>query len=143
MHFLHAPGASANQLNVWIPDMAVFLCGDVISSEFPRLYSIGKFPRDATSWIKSLDRIRRLKPTVLIPSRGGVVTETSDIRDLVTNHRDAIQFVHDQTIRLANAGHHRDVISRVLELPSQLFSSGRLPKPRDPIDWSVKAVYDR
>ena len=141
---MYAPGACINQLNIWVPSKRIFFCGDVINpDEFPRLYVIGGFQLDATSWISSLDRIRKLRPHVLIPSRGRVLRGEEAILEFVTSYRDAIQFIHDQTIRLANMGHHRDTIATHLQLPPELFANGRLPKPRDPIEWSVKAVYDR
>jgi len=55
-------------------------------------------------WVGSLDRMRALRPEFLVPSHTRPLRGEKKIYETLTNYRDAIQFVHDQTIRWMNRG---------------------------------------
>ena len=80
--------------------MKAFLCADDIYRAFPNLYAIRGTPhRDLMQWAHSIDKIRALRPQYLVPSHTHPITDEEEIYDLLTTYRDAIQFVHDQTVR--------------------------------------------
>ena len=97
---VHIPGETDDQIGVYIPSMDAFLCADDIYKAFPNLYAIRGTPhRDLMQWVYSIDKIRRLKPEYLVPSHTRHVVGKEKIYTLLTEYRDAIQMVHDQTVR--------------------------------------------
>ena len=74
--------------------------------KFPCLrYAIrGTQHRDSLQWVAALDLMRGLGAELLVPAHTQPLEGEQEIRDVLTAYRDAIQFVHDQTVRLMNKG---------------------------------------
>ena len=118
---LHAPGETPDQIVVWLPDKRVLLPADDYYKSFPNLYAIrGTAYRDVMLWVKSLDRMRALTSEFLVPHHTRPVVGADLIYETLTNYRDAIQFVHDQTIRWMNRGLTPDEIVERVKLPPHL-----------------------
>lgn len=138
----HAPGETNDQLFVWLPKHRALMPGDNIYRTFPNLYTIRGTPhRDVKSWIKSLDHMRSLKPDYLLPSHTKPL-EGQEVLETLTIYRDAIQFVHDQTIRLMNKGHSPDEISHMIQLPPEVSSSPFVREFYGTVRWSVKSIFN-
>ena len=60
--------------------------------------------RDPLKWIKSLDMMRSLHPRFLVLQHTHPLYGKEEIMDTLTSYRDAMQFVHDQTVRYMNKG---------------------------------------
>ena len=138
----HAPGETNDQLFVWLPKQKALMPGDNIYRTFPNLYTIRGTPhRDVKSWIRSLDHMRTLKPEYLLPSHTKPLSGP-DVMETLTIYRDAIQYVHDQTIRLMNKGYSADEISNVIELPLEVSKSPFVREFYGTIRWSVKSIFN-
>ena len=138
----HAPGETNDQLFVWLPKHRALMPGDNIYRTFPNLYTIRGTPhRDVKSWVKSLDHMRSLKPDYLLPSHTKPL-EGEEVLETLTIYRDAIQFVHDQTIRLMNKGHSPDEISHMIQLPPEVSSSPFIREFYGTVRWSVKSIFN-
>jgi len=138
----HAPGESNDQLFVWIEDRKILLPGDNIYKAFPNLYTIrGTSYRDVKMWSASLDKMRFLNPEVLIPSHTRPLKGAQQIQNTLRDYRDAIQFVHDQTIRLMNKGLTPDELAEQVVLPDHLAESPYLQEFYGRVDWSVKSIF--
>ena len=138
----HAPGETNDQLFVWLPKYKALMPGDNIYRTFPNLYTIRGTPhRDVKSWVKSLDHMRSLKPDYLLPSHTKPL-EGEEVLETLTIYRDAIQFVHDQTIRLMNKGHSPDEISHMIQLPPEVSSSPFVREFYGTVRWSVKSIFN-
>ena len=138
----HAPGETNDQLFVWLPKHKALMPGDNIYRTFPNLYTIRGTPhRDVKSWVKSLDHMRSLKPDYLLPSHTKPL-EGEEVLETLTIYRDAIQFVHDQTIRLMNKGHSPDEISNMIQLPPEVSSSPFVREFYGTVRWSVKSIFN-
>jgi len=140
---VHAPGETNDQLFVWIADRKILLPGDNIYKAFPNLYTIrGTSYRDVKMWSTSLDKMRFLKPEVLIPSHTRPIKGVNNIQGVLQDYRDAIQFVHDQTIRNMNKGLTPDELAEKVILPEHLSSSPYLQEFYGRVDWSVKSIFN-
>lgn len=140
---VHAPGETDDQLFVWLPDQKVLLAGDNIYKTFPNLYTIRGTPhRNVKKWAASIDKMRALRPEYLVPSHTGPVTGADEIYRILTDYRDAICFVHDQTVRGMNMGLTPDEIIQTVTLPSHLAKSPYLQEYYGTVEWSVRAVFD-
>lgn len=143
LKLVHAPGETDDQIFVWIADRKILLSGDNIYKTFPNLYTIrGTSYRDIKKWAKSLDKMRYLEPEILIPSHTKPIHGKDSIYTALTQYRDAIQYVHDQTIRHINKGETPDEIAENVQLPANLQSSPYLKEFYGRVDWSVKSVFN-
>jgi len=137
-----AHGETHDTLFVWLPDERTLISGDNFYWSFPNLYTLrGTSPRPVEEWIASIDAMRALAPEHLVPNHTLPVNGEEKIAEVLTNYRDAIQWVRDHTIRRANRGEDMDEIAENVSLPPHL---AELPYNREfygQVDWSAKAIY--
>ena len=138
----HAPGETNDQLFVWLPEKRALFPGDNFYKTFPNLYTIRGTPyRDLVGWVNSIDMMRYLEPEYLVPSHTRPLVGAKTINNLLTTYRDAIQYIHDQTIRLMNMGMEPDEIAESLILPKHLGDSPYLQEFYGSPAWSAKNVF--
>ncbi|KAK6184699.1 hypothetical protein SNE40_007113 [Patella caerulea] len=143
LKLIHIPGETADQIGVWVPDEKAFLCADDIYKAFPNLYAIRGTPaRDLLDWTSSIDTMIALHPEHLVPSHTRPIKGDRYIKDLLTSYRDAIQYVHDQTIRYTNKGYHPNEIATLVKLPKYLAKLPYLQEFYGTVEWSSKGVFN-
>ncbi len=139
----HAPGETNDQLFVWLPERRVLLPGDNVYKAFPNLYSIrGTLYRDVLACAKSIDKMRALRPEHLVPSHTRAISGEDEIYETLTAYRDAIQFVHDQTIQGINRGLTPDELVETVKLPPHLAEHPYLQEYYGKVEWSVRGVFN-
>lgn len=142
MELVHAPGETDDQIFVWLPQHRALLPADNLYKAFPNLYTLrGTRFRDAKRWAGSLDAMRALAPEHLLPSHGRPVSGADTVQALLTDYRDAIRFVHDQTLRRINAGQSPDRIAAELRLPPHLAASPYLQPFYGTPAWAARALF--
>jgi len=142
MELIHAPGETDDQIYVWLPDRKVLMCADNIYKSFPNLYTIrGTWFRSLKNWYRSVDIIRDLKPEYLVPSHGQPITGAALINRIATDYRDAIQFVHDQSLRGINQGMTPDELVEYVKLPAHLAQSPYLQEFYGKVSWSARSMF--
>ena len=100
LELYHAPGETNDQIFVWLPKHKALMPGDNIYKTFPNLYTIrGTTHRDVKGWIDSIDHMKTFEPEYLFPSHTKPIIGKETIQDALNIYRDAIQYIHDQTIR--------------------------------------------
>jgi len=123
VELVHAPGETPDQIFVWLPERSVLMPGDNVYKAFPNLYTIRGTPyRDVLDWVRSLDAMRALGAEHLVPSHTRPVSGREAVAEILTAYRDAIQYVHDQTVRGMNRGLGPDELVEEIELPPHLKS---------------------
>jgi alkyl sulfatase BDS1-like metallo-beta-lactamase superfamily hydrolase len=140
------PGETPDHLTVWIPAYKAAFIGDNYSgigipepNSFPNLYAIrGTKPRWALDWIKSLNTVLDLKPEILLNGHGEPIFGNQEITRRLTRYRDAIQYVHDETVKGMNSG--KDVFTLMQEI--KLPESYDLSQVFGKVSWSVRGIYD-
>ena len=139
---VHAPGETNDQLFVWLPDKKTLLPGDNVYKAFPNLYTIrGTLYRDVLEWSRSLDKMRALRPEHLVPSHTRPVSGVEEIDEILLSYRDAIQYVHDQTIRGMNRGLTPDELVHEVVLPPHLRQHPYLQELYGTVAWSVRSIF--
>jgi alkyl sulfatase BDS1-like metallo-beta-lactamase superfamily hydrolase len=142
MELVHAPGETNDQIFVWLPDKQVLLPGDNVYKAFPNLYTIrGTLYRDVLDWVHSIDTMRALEPEYLVPSHTRPVAGREKIAGILTAYRDAIQYVHDQTVRGMNRGLTPDELVETVELPPHLRRHPYLQEFYGTVEWSVRSIF--
>lgn len=139
---IHIPGETDDQIGVWVPDQKAFLCADDLYKAFPNLYAIrGTKSRALMQWAGSMDKMIALEPEYLVPSHTMPVIGRDTVMTLLTQYRDAIQYVHDQSVRLINHGYHPDEIANMVNLPAALQKNPYLRELYGTVKWSAKSVF--
>jgi alkyl sulfatase BDS1-like metallo-beta-lactamase superfamily hydrolase len=142
VQLVHAPGETNDQIFVWLPGKKVLMPGDNVYKAFPNLYTIrGTLHRDVLEWVRSIDKMRALRPQHLAPSHTRPVSGEAQVAEILTAYRDAIQFVHDQTLRGINQGLTPDELVEIVVLPPHLKSHPYLQELYGTVEWSVRSVY--
>ncbi|MBM4450586.1 MAG: MBL fold metallo-hydrolase [Chloroflexi bacterium] len=140
MHEAH--GETPDTLFVWIPQDKTLLAADNFYHVFPNLYTIrGTSPRPVDDWIKSIDAMRRLEPEHLVPGHTNPIHGKEKIAEVLTNYRDAIQWVRDEVVRRANRGEDIDTITESIKLQPHLANLPYLREWYGQVDWSARAIY--
>ena len=143
IELFHAPGETNDQIFVWLPNHKSLMPGDNIYKTFPNLYTIrGTTHRDVKGWIDSLDHMKTFNPEFLFPSHTKPIIGQEKIQDALNIYRDAIQYIHDQTIRLMNQGLYPDEIADAIELPKNIADSPYLYEFYGTVRWSVKSIFN-
>jgi alkyl sulfatase BDS1-like metallo-beta-lactamase superfamily hydrolase len=136
---LHTPGETPDHVTVWIPQFKAAFVGDNYYGSFPNLYTLrGTQPRWAMDYVNSLNRVLALEPELVLPSHGQPIVGAAEVRRLLTRYRDAILYVHDETVKGMNEGENVLALMREIRLPPALDIGESYGK----ISWSVRGIYE-
>lgn len=127
MQFVYIPGYTADQIAVWFPTTRLMACADTFYDLFPNMYTVrGEPPRDALAWSRTVRIVRSYKSEVLCPQHQHPIFGRQYIADVLERLADAMQYVHDQTLRQLAKGKTPDVIAASLTLPESLANEPKL-----------------
>jgi alkyl sulfatase BDS1-like metallo-beta-lactamase superfamily hydrolase len=143
MELLSTPGGeTTDSMVVWLPDHDVCFCGNLFSAlfgHFPNLVTVrGDRYREAPRFIESLERVLALEPKLLLTGHHGPVVGKETIREELTRLRDAVRYVHDETVRGMNHGKDIHTLMRDIQLPPELEVGEGYGK----VSWSVRAIWE-
>jgi alkyl sulfatase BDS1-like metallo-beta-lactamase superfamily hydrolase len=106
----------------------------------------GALVRDAKAWADYLTESIRLfadKSDVMFAAHGIPRFGRDEITAFLTSHRNAYKYLHDQTVRLMNAGFTPAEIAEVLKLPEVLAKQWFNRGYYGTMNHNSKAVYQR
>lgn len=136
---LHTPSETYDASTVWLPQYKTVFVGDLFYDAFPNLYTLrGTKPRWALDYIASVNRILALEPETLLPSHGPAVVGKDAVHEKLTRYRDAIQYVHDQTVLGMNQGKDVYTLMNEIKLPAEL----NIGEGYGRVSWSVRGIYE-
>lgn len=143
MHLHHVPSETDDEIVAWFPDLKVLHTAEVLQGEnFPNLHTIrGTKFRDPVQWYEGVDTLRTFPADFMVPSHGRPVVGYDNIQNVLTAYRDAIQYVHDQTIRFMNRGHTPDELVELVTLPPHLADHPWLGEFYGTVKHSVRQIY--
>jgi alkyl sulfatase BDS1-like metallo-beta-lactamase superfamily hydrolase len=133
------PGETPDHLTVWVPKYRAAFIGDNYYESFPNIYTLrGTPPRWALDYVASLNKVMSLEPELALPSHGPAISGAAAVRKQLTKYRDAIQYVHDETVKGMNAGKDVFTLMREIKLPSEL----QMGETYGTVAWTVRGIYD-
>jgi alkyl sulfatase BDS1-like metallo-beta-lactamase superfamily hydrolase len=134
-----SPGETPDHATVWIPKYKAAFVGDNFYQSFPNIYTLrGTKPRWALDYINSLNKVLALKPEIVLPSHGTPIIGNAEIVKQLTRYRDAIQYLHDETVKGMNAGKDVWTLMNEIKLPPDLDIGEGYGK----LSWSVRGIYE-
>ena len=136
---ISTPGETPDHATVWIPKYKAAFIGDNFYASFPNIYTLrGTKPRWALDYVNSLNEVLALKPEIVLPSHGSPIIGNAEIVKQLTRYRDAIQYVHDETVKGMNAGKDVWTLMNEIKLPPDLDVGEGYGK----LSWSVRGIYE-
>ncbi|MFZ7101976.1 MAG: alkyl sulfatase dimerization domain-containing protein [Peptococcaceae bacterium] len=137
-----APGETDDQLFLWLPEQKVLISADNYYKSFPNLYAIRGTPyRDISAWVKSLDKMISKGAEYLLPGHSRPITGREKIKEVLTDYRDAIDFVLQESLKYINQGYTPDELVELVQLPSRLAEKPYLQEYYGTVPWTVRSIY--
>lgn len=138
-----SPGETNDQIYVWLPEQRVLFSGDNFYRSFPNLYAIRGTPnRSVRLWAESLSKLLDHKAVALVGGHTLPVTGEDAVREIVTDYRDAVKFVHDKTVEGMNKGLTPDQLVEYVQLPEHLAGKDYLQPFYGHLEWGVRSVFN-
>jgi alkyl sulfatase BDS1-like metallo-beta-lactamase superfamily hydrolase len=113
----HAPSDADDSVTYWFPTLGVCVNNLV----WPLLFNIfairGEEYRDPRVLLRGLDHLLSLHADHLVGAHGPVISGRAEIAARVTNYRDSIQYLWDQTVRHINLGATSRELAHLVTLP--------------------------
>lgn len=114
------------EMNFFFPDFGVLcLAENANASMHNVLTPRGALVRDAKAWADYLTEALRLygdRTEIMVTSHAWPRFGGDRVRDFIASHRDAYKYLHDQTVRLMNAGYTDREVAEQVRLPEALAS---------------------
>ena len=143
MELVAVNGETSDALYIWLPEKRVLFAGDNFYKSWPNLYAIrGSMYRDIRAWADSVDMMLKEKPEYLIAGHTRPVIGEEKINEMMTNYRDAIQFVFDKTIEGINKGMTPDELIDYVKLPAELAEKDYLREYYGNVQWAVRQIFN-
>jgi len=143
--FQYAPDSEAPaELTFYLPEQRAYCGAEIVNRTMHNLYTLrGAKVRDALLWSGYIDEALRLFPEaeVAFGSHTGPVFGNERVTAFLKGQRDTYKYIHDQTLRLANAGHTPREIAEQIELPAALASEFANRGYYGTVRHNAKAVY--
>ena len=137
------PGAEgADNIVLWLPDEKILLSGDFFGPQFPQFPNVftmrGEKVRKPIEYVDSLNRILALEPEMILPSHLDPVVGGDKIARDMRKIRDAVQYVHDETVAGMNSGFSVEELMSSVALPQELS----LSQSHGKVSWAVKSIWE-
>lgn len=137
-----ATGEAYDELYVWYGKERVVFAGDNFYKSWPNLYAIRGTPyRDVLAWINSLTLMIEERPKHLVGGHTRPIIGQEQTTTTLTNYRDAIQSIFDQTIDGMNRGLTPDELVEAVKLPKKYAELDYLREYYGNIEWGVRAIF--
>lgn len=137
------PGAEgADNAVMWLPEQKILFTGDFFGPQFPQFPNVftmrGEKIRKPIEYVKSLDLLLQLDPEIVVPSHQNPTVGAAQIRADMQRIRDAVQYVHDETVAGMNAGKSVYELMKEIQLPPPLD----LVQNHGKVDWAVRSIFE-
>ena len=140
---LNAPGAEgADGVVMWMPQKKLLFTGDLSGPywpQFPNIFTMrGEKIRKPYEYYKSLEKVAALKPEVLVNGHDEVQRGGDYIYTNLLKMRDAVKYVHDETIKGMNAGKTVHQLMDDISLPEDIA----VKQTHGNVSWGVRHMWE-
>jgi len=140
IQLVKAPGETADQLYVWLPEERVVFAGDNFYQSWPNTYPLrGTARRSVRDWISSIDSMVKENPLHVVGGHTKPILNSAV--EALTNYRDALRWVHDRTIEGAKQHMTPDELVEYAALPDHLADLDYLADYYGSVWGTVRDIY--
>ncbi len=143
--FQYVPESEAPaELTFYLPESKAFSGAELVSKTMHNLYTLrGAKVRDANKWSSYIEEAKVLfkEAELYFGSHHWPVWGKDNIQNFLTIQSDTYKYIHDQTVRLLNAGHTPKEIAELIELPASLQQDFSNRGYYGTLKHNAKAVY--
>jgi len=144
--FQYTPESEAPaELTFYLPALKAFCGAELVSRNLHNLYTLrGAKVRDALKWSGYIDEALQMygdRAEVVFNSHHWPIWGHDEIVDYLKIQRDTYKYIHDQTLRMANAGMTPREIAEQITLPDSLAQSFHNRGYYGTVSHDSKAVY--
>lgn len=140
IHIGHTSGETPDHSLIYIPEKEAVFVGDNYYSSFPNIYTLrGTRPRWATDYIHALDMALAVEPVFLFPGHGLWLRGKKQVDLYAGGYRNAISYIHNETVRGMNAGVDRYTLMKEIRLPPEY---SYIDQSYGTVKWSVRGIYE-
>lgn len=123
---LATPSETDDAVSVWLPDCRLLWGGPAVVPCFPNVGSPMRSLRDPVRWVATLERLRELRPEILVFEFGPVLEGADHIDAWFGSVIAALTWVREEVVERLNAGMLVDDIVHDLDFPPELFDTALL-----------------
>ncbi len=143
LELVSSPGETNDQLFVWYPAAKVLFAGDNFYRSFPNLYAIRGTPnRSVRLWAESLGKLADKNAVALVGGHTNPILGANEVTQVLSDYRDAVQFIHDKTVQGMNKGMTPDELVEYVQLPQSLADKDYLQPFYGHPEWGVRSVFN-
>lgn len=135
-------GESLDACIIWLEDEKIVFCGNLFGpllDSVPNLCTTrGDKPRSAAKYLQCIQRVIDLKPEILLAGHSDVLRGNDIINKQLCKMRDAVQFIHDETVRGMNEGKTVYELMRDIKLPADI----KIQELHGKVNWAVRTIWE-
>ena len=135
-------GETLDSMVIFMPDRGVCFAGNLFSAlfgHFPNLVTIrGDRYRDPLRFVTSLERVLELETELLLVGHHQPIEGRELIRKELERLRDAVLYVHDETVK--GMSDHKDIYTLMKEI--QLPPALEVGEGYGKVSWSIRAIWE-
>jgi alkyl sulfatase BDS1-like metallo-beta-lactamase superfamily hydrolase len=134
-------GETLDSLCVWMPEEKIVFTGNLFGPAFMTIPNVNTLrtdkPRSIVEYIRNADRVSRLGAELLVTGHGEPIRGAERVAADTAKLRDAVQHIHDETVKRMNEGKPVEQIMQEVTLPPTL----QLHEWYGTIPWTVKTIW--
>lgn len=135
-------GETTDSTLIWLPQHRVLFSGNTLGPLFPHMpnfYTIrGDRLRFALPYLDAIQSMIDLQPQLLITGHFEPIAGAELLQEEMIRLRDAVRYVHDQTVAGMNAGKDVFTLMKEVSLPASLA----VGEDYGTVPWAVRAIYE-
>ncbi len=141
VEFFPAPSDATDSITIWFPELKLAINNLL----WPVLFNVfairGEEYRDPRIMMKGLDQLAKLEAENLIGAHGPPFSGQEEIKKIIINYRDTLQFLWDQTVRCANKGLTLNEAIGTIKLPSHFQEHYTTQQLYGVVEHHVRQIY--
>ena len=138
-----AEGDVPEHLWVWLPEDRILFSGDAPPhGVFPAVETARfEMGRDPNKMMASVQKTIDLDPLAIVPGHSSIISDHSEIRELMTLTRDTIQFLIDQVDRFYLTNRSVDDLLNTIDLPPAVAAHPQLQPYYHRWEWMMQQRF--
>lgn len=140
IHFnmIHTPGETPDHTTIWVPELEAVFVGDNYFAYFINNVTFrGTMIRPVLGYLAALDTALAFNPEYFLMGHDAPIISKELIQDTVGKFRDAIRYIHDETVKGINQGKDVYTLMQEVKVPAEYDIIQGFGK----VAWTVRGIY--